>query len=76
MGKQKKGNGSSSQKRSPAGNSSGENMRFIAGLILLVFSLYLLVVFISYVLTGNADQDSLSLKPDDPPSLIKTGEAG
>lgn len=78
MGKQKKGNGSSSQKRSPAGNSSGENMRFIAGLILLVFSLYLLVVFISYVLTGNADQDSLSLKPDDPPFAYKNwgGRAG
>jgi len=65
MGKQKKGNGSSSQKRGSANNSSGENVRFIAGLILLVFALYLLVVFISYVLTGNADQDSLSLKPED-----------
>lgn len=53
-------------------------MRFIAGLILLVFSLYLLVVFISYVLTGNADQDSLSLKPDDPPFAYKNwgGRAG
>jgi S-DNA-T family DNA segregation ATPase FtsK/SpoIIIE len=65
MGKQKKGNGSSSQKRGSSNNSSGENVRFIAGLILLVFALYLLVVFISYVLTGNADQDSLSLKPED-----------
>jgi len=60
MGKQKKGNGSSSQKRSTTGSSSGENARFIAGLVLLVFALYMLVVFISYVLTGNADQDSLS----------------
>lgn len=71
MGKQKKGNGSTSHKRSSAGTSSGENVRFIAGLILLVFALYLLVVFISYVLTGNADQDSLSLKPDDPPFPYK-----
>ena len=66
MGKQKKGNGSSSHKKGTADNSSGENVRFIAGLILLVFALYLLVVFISYVLTGKADQDSLSLKPEDP----------
>ncbi len=56
MGKQKKGNGSSSQKKGSEANSSGENTRFIAGLVLLVFSLYLLVVFISYVLTGKADQ--------------------
>ncbi len=59
MGKQKKGNSSSSHKKSTAGSSSGENARFIAGLILLVFALYMLVVFISYVLTGFADQDSL-----------------
>jgi S-DNA-T family DNA segregation ATPase FtsK/SpoIIIE len=63
MGKQKKGNGSPSQKRNTAGTSSGENLRFITGLVLLVFALYLLVVFISYVLTGNADQDSLSQVP-------------
>ncbi|MRR23280.1 hypothetical protein EG830_09915, partial [bacterium] len=65
MGKQKKSNGSSTNKKSSAGNSSGENARFIAGLVLLVFSLYMLVVFISYVLTGNADQDSLSPQPED-----------
>jgi len=59
MGKQRKGNGSSHKKGSD-GSTSGENARFIAGLILLVFALYMLVVFISYVLTGNADQDSLS----------------
>ncbi len=56
MGKQKKGNGSSSHKKGSATNSSGENTRFIAGLVLLVFALYMLVVFISYVLTGKADQ--------------------
>lgn len=68
MAKQKKGNGSSSsQKRGSAGNPSGENLRFIVGLVLLVFALYLLVVFVSYVLTGNADQDSLGPRPDDKP---------
>jgi S-DNA-T family DNA segregation ATPase FtsK/SpoIIIE len=71
MGKQKKGNGSSTNKKSPAGSSSGENARFIAGLVLLVFALYMLVVFISYVLTGNADQDSLSLQPEGDPFAYK-----
>ncbi len=65
MGKQKKGNGSSSDKKGSSGSSSGENARFIAGLVLLVFALYMLVVFISYVLTGNADQDSLSPQPEE-----------
>jgi S-DNA-T family DNA segregation ATPase FtsK/SpoIIIE len=60
MGKQKKGTGSSNSKKGTTGSSSGENARFIIGLVLLVFALYMLVVFISYVLTGNADQDSLS----------------
>jgi S-DNA-T family DNA segregation ATPase FtsK/SpoIIIE len=59
MGKQRKANGSS-HKKSSGVSTSGENARFIAGLVLLVFALYMLVVFISYVLTGNADQDSLS----------------
>lgn len=71
MSKKKKGNGSSSQKKASAGNQSGENLRFIVGLVLLVFALYLLVVFISYVLTGNADQDSLSMQPDDKPFAYK-----
>ncbi len=65
MGKQKKNNGSSSRKKNPASNPSGENLRFIAGLILLVFALYMLVVFISYVMTGTADQSSLGPQPDD-----------
>ncbi len=71
MSKKKKVNGSSSQKKVSAGNQSGENLRFIVGLVLLVFALYLLVVFISYVLTGNADQDSLSMQPDDKPFAYK-----
>jgi S-DNA-T family DNA segregation ATPase FtsK/SpoIIIE len=65
MGKQKKNNGSSSRKKNPATNPSGENLRFIAGLILLVFALYMLVVFISYVMTGTADQSSLGPQPED-----------
>jgi S-DNA-T family DNA segregation ATPase FtsK/SpoIIIE len=67
MGKQKKGNGSSSQKKGSASNSSGENLRFIAGLVLLVFALYLLVVFISYVLSGKADQSLVTAEQGDLP---------
>ena len=65
MGKQKKSNGASSRQKKSDGTSSGENLRFILGLILLVFAVYMLVVFISYLLTGKADQDSLSLKSAD-----------
>jgi DNA segregation ATPase FtsK/SpoIIIE, S-DNA-T family len=65
MGKQKKGNSSSTVKKGSAVSSSGENVRFIAGLILLVFALYMLVVFTSYIITGNTDQDSLSPQPED-----------
>jgi len=67
MGKQKKGNGSSPRKKSSAAGGSGENTRFIAGLVLLVFALYLLVVFISYVMTGKADQSTLSMEPGESP---------
>jgi S-DNA-T family DNA segregation ATPase FtsK/SpoIIIE len=73
MGKQRKGNGSST-KKSTGDSTSGENARFIAGLILLVFALYMLVVFISYVLTGNADQDSLS--PQQEGSVFKYSNWG
>jgi S-DNA-T family DNA segregation ATPase FtsK/SpoIIIE len=67
MGKQKKSSGSSSGKKSPASNKPGENARFIIGLILLVFALYMLVVFISYVMTPKADMDSLGPQPTDAP---------
>ena len=67
MGKQKKGNGSSSQKKGSASNASGENFRFIAGLVLLVFALYMLVVFVSYVLSGKADQSLVTADPGDSP---------
>ena len=62
MGRQKKSNGASSRQKKTDGTSSGENLRFILGLILIVFALYMLVVFISYLLTGKADQDSLSMQ--------------
>ena len=65
MGKHKKNNGASSRQKKTDGTSSGENLRFIIGLILIVFALYMLVVFISYLLTGKADQDSLSMKNPD-----------
>ena len=67
MGKHKKSNGGSSRQKKSDGTSSGENLRFIIGLILLVFALYMLVVFISYIHTGKPDQDSLSLTPTDEP---------
>ena len=65
MGKQKKSTASSTKKKSPGGTSSGENARFIIGLILLVFALYMLIVFISYVLSGKADLDSTGLQTAD-----------
>ncbi len=65
MGRQKKNNGATSKKKKADGSSSGENLRFIIGLILLVFALYMLVVFISYLITGKADQDSLSMQDPD-----------
>jgi S-DNA-T family DNA segregation ATPase FtsK/SpoIIIE len=71
MGKQKKGNGSSSQKKGTAANSSGENIRFIAGLVLLVFALYMLVVFISYVWDGKTDQSLTTADPGNLPVAYK-----
>lgn len=55
-------NGSSSKQKKTGNSSSGENVRFIFGLILVVLALYMLVVFISYVITGKSDQDSVSIK--------------
>ncbi len=76
MGKQKKGNGSSSQKKGSPANSSGENFRFIAGLVLLVFALYLLVVFISYVSNGKADQSLVTAEAGDQPYENWGGKIG
>lgn len=76
MGKQKKGNGSSSQKKGSPANSSGENFRFIAGLVLLVFALYLLVVFISYVSNGKADQSLVTAEVGDQPYENWGGKIG
>ncbi len=67
MSGQKKSNGASTKKKKSENSASGENARFIIGLLLLVFAIYMLVVFISYVTTGGKpDQDSLSIHPPDP----------
>jgi S-DNA-T family DNA segregation ATPase FtsK/SpoIIIE len=65
MSGQKKSNGASTKKKKSDNSASGENFRFIIGLLLIVFAIYMLVVFISYVITGKADQDSLSIKTPD-----------
>ena len=78
MARKKKKTGTATAGKKRSDNTSGENIRFIAGLILLVFSLYLIIVFIAYVFTGTADQDSLSVKPGDPPFTYNNwgGKAG
>ena len=58
----KKNGSASSKQKNAAGTSSGENIRFISGLLLLVFALYMLVVFISYLISGKADQDSINIQ--------------
>jgi S-DNA-T family DNA segregation ATPase FtsK/SpoIIIE len=65
MSGQKKSNGASAKKKKSDSSASRENTRFIIGLLLVVFAIYMLVVFISYVITGKADQDSLSIKTPD-----------
>ncbi len=60
MGRQKKTGSSQPRKDDPAGTSLSEKIRFITGVILLVFALYLLVVFISFLISGKADQDSVN----------------
>jgi S-DNA-T family DNA segregation ATPase FtsK/SpoIIIE len=62
MVREKKNGSTSSKQKNAAGTSSGENIRFISGLLLLVFALYMLVVFISYLISGKADQDSINLQ--------------
>ncbi|MCU0376629.1 MAG: DNA translocase FtsK [Bacteroidales bacterium] len=65
MVKEKKNGTASSRQKNAAGTSSGENPRFISGILLLVFSLYMLVVFISYIISGKADQDSINIQSAD-----------
>ncbi len=62
MVREKKNGSASSKQKNAAGTSSGENIRFISGLLLLVFALYMLVVFISYLISGKADQDSINIQ--------------
>lgn len=62
MVREKKNGIASSKQKNAAGTSSGENIRFISGLLLLVFAIYMLVVFISYLISGKADQDSINIQ--------------
>jgi S-DNA-T family DNA segregation ATPase FtsK/SpoIIIE len=64
MVREKKNGSASSKQKNAAGTSSGENIRFISGLLLLVFAVYMLVVFISYLISGKADQDSINMQSD------------
>ncbi len=45
--------------------TTSEKLRFFTGLLLLVFAVYMLVVFISYLSSGKADQDSINIKNSD-----------
>jgi DNA segregation ATPase FtsK/SpoIIIE, S-DNA-T family len=45
----------------PDAPTTSEKIRFFTGLILLVFAAYMLVVFISYLSSGKADQDSVNI---------------
>ena len=60
MSKQKKTDSSTSKSKKASGSSINENIRFITGVLLLVFAVYMLVVFISYLSSGKADQDSIN----------------
>lgn len=62
---QKKSNSGVTKKKKGDHSATGENIRFIIGLILIVFAIYMLVVFISYVITGRTDQDSVNLQAPD-----------
>ncbi len=60
MGRQKKTGSSHPKKENNTGTSLTEKIRFITGVILLVFGIYMLVVFISFLFSGKADQDSVN----------------
>jgi S-DNA-T family DNA segregation ATPase FtsK/SpoIIIE len=60
MGRQKKTGSSHPKKEDNTGTSLNEKIRFITGVILLVFGIYMLVVFISFLFSGRADQDSVN----------------
>lgn len=62
MANRKSSGARSSQNNKKKDTTSGENIRFITGLLLLLFALYMLVVFISYLISGKADQDSLNIQ--------------
>ena len=60
MSKKRKADSSTTKPGDPTSISTNEKIRFFSGLILLAFSIYMLVVFISYLNTGKADQDSVN----------------
>lgn len=65
MSKQKKSESQQSKKADSSDTPTSEKVRFITGVVLLVFALYMLVVFISYLSTGRADQDSINRQDTD-----------
>lgn len=61
MSGQKKSASKKKQTTEPDAPTTSEKIRFFTGLILLVFAAYMLVVFISYLSSGKADQDSVNI---------------
>jgi len=65
MSKPKKNNNKSVSASEADSPTTSEKLRFFSGLLLLVFAIYMLVVFISYLSSGKADQDSVNLSDDE-----------
>jgi len=61
MSGQKKSANKKKEVPEPDAPTTSEKIRFFTGLILLVFAAYMLVVFISYLSSGKADQDSVNI---------------
>jgi DNA segregation ATPase FtsK/SpoIIIE, S-DNA-T family len=65
MSKQKKNVNKTAPVTDADAPTTSEKIRFFAGLIMLVFAVYMLVVFISYLISGKADQDSVNINDSD-----------
>ncbi len=61
MAKPKKNGSKKAHNSDIDGPTTSEKVRFFTGLLLLVFAVYMLVVFISYLSSGKADQDSVNI---------------
>jgi DNA segregation ATPase FtsK/SpoIIIE, S-DNA-T family len=61
MSGQKKSANKKKEVTEPDAPTTSEKIRFFTGLILLAFAFYMLVVFISYLSSGKADQDSVNI---------------